>query len=125
MPSHPSRRTRRAVALAAAGTLSLGFLLVAPSYGAASTRAVIADTVPTWVATSSSRGTMSLGQSLAIRVYLASRDPQGLASYARAVSTAGTADYHHYLIAAEPRHGSAGRGCGHRRRRLAARPGRP
>jgi subtilase family serine protease len=63
-----------------------------------SVRAGIADTHPGW-ATASARTSSQLVTSgtVSARVYLAGRDPAGLASYATAVATPGNALYGHYL----------------------------
>src|SRR5579859_5428276 len=82
-------------ALAFAGVLSVG---VAVAEESTSTRATIAGTHPRWAnesrripAAAVTSGTVSA------RVYLAGRDPAGLAAYATAVSTPGDDFYGHFL----------------------------
>ncbi|MDI5973147.1 S53 family peptidase [Streptomyces sp. SL13] len=94
-------RTRAGLAVAAtlplvAGALAMGI----PSAQAAShTRETIADTKPAWATASADRGTASSSTTVRARVYLAGRDAQGLAAYARGVSDPSSATYGKYLSA--------------------------
>jgi subtilase family serine protease len=69
---------------------------------AASRRSAIEGTHPTWAVMSARvDGPAAVGGAVTARVYLAGRDPAGLAAYAVAVSTPGDVLYHHYLTPAQ------------------------
>jgi subtilase family serine protease len=95
---------RAAVIPAAATALAVGALTAAAgtTAAAAPARVPIAGTLPTW-ATASARMARqpAMAGTLTARVYLAGQDPAGLAAYATAVSTPGTALYGHYLTPAQ------------------------
>jgi subtilase family serine protease len=80
------------IALAAATLASSGPVRAATG----STRPLIG-THPAWATAGAARGATPAAATVPARVYLAGRDPARLAAYARAVSTPGNADYHHYL----------------------------
>ena len=91
----------RVVSAAAAGALTLGSLATVTTAQAA-TRTAIAGTHPTWATAAkrvSSRAVTT--GTVDARVYLAPRDPSGLASYAQAVSDPGSAQYRKFLTPAE------------------------
>ena len=58
---------------------------------------VLAGSKPTWASASADRGSAPSAAPLAVRVYLAGRDPQGLADYARSVADPKSAAYGHFL----------------------------
>ena len=99
--------TRTAAIVTAAAALGGGVLAVAgpaaavrpPAHPA---RVAIAGTKPAWAdaATRVSSRPVTTGQ-VSLRVYLAGRNPSGLAAFARAVSTPGNPQYGHYLTSAE------------------------
>ncbi len=96
--------TRRRVlaAVVAAGALGAAGLAAAASVQAATTRQPIPGTKPVW-ATAAHRvaaQAVTRGQ-VDARVYLAGRDPNGLAAYAAAVSDPKSRDYGHYLSASK------------------------
>jgi subtilase family serine protease len=84
-----------AAALAAVG-------LATASAQASALRATIAGTHPSWAvpAREIAAPNVSAAVPVRVRVYLAGRDPAGLAAYATAVATPGNAAYHRYLTAA-------------------------
>src|ERR1022692_1838802 len=94
-------------ATAAAGALVLGGLgTAAPAQAApaqaANRRSVIAGTHPAWAAMPERvNGPAAVSGTLTARVYLASRNPAGLAAYATAVSPPSNALYRHYLTPAQ------------------------
>jgi subtilase family serine protease len=94
-------------ATATAGVLVLGGLgTAAPAQAAhaqaANRRSAIAGTHPAWAATPERvNGPAAVSGTVTARIYLAGRDPEGLADYATAVSTPGDALYHHYLTPAQ------------------------
>ncbi len=87
-----------AVSLVAAGIAGI----TAASAAQASGRDAIPGTHPAWAHAPAghSPGAVNSG-TVNARVYLAGRDPSGLASYARAVSTPGNSLYRHYLSPAQ------------------------
>jgi subtilase family serine protease len=94
-------RLRVISAAVAASALTLGGFAMATAAQAAPRKA-IAGTHPQW-ATAAHRVSSPAVSSAAVtaRVYLAGRDPAGLAAYATAVSTPGTAGYRHFLTPAQ------------------------
>jgi subtilase family serine protease len=67
-------------------------------------RAVLAGSRPAWLATASDLGTLSPSAQVDnVRVYLAGRNPQGLAAFASSVSNPKSPDYKHYLSPAQVR----------------------
>jgi subtilase family serine protease len=103
MPNAATRRRRRVAAVAAlpavialaAATLASS----APARAAAGSTRPLTGTHPAWATAKAARGATPAATTVPARVYLAGRDPARLAAYARAVSTPGNADYHHYLTA--------------------------
>ncbi|MBC3841537.1 hypothetical protein GXW82_18415 [Streptacidiphilus sp. 4-A2] len=85
--------------MAAAGTVAMA----APSQASAPAPAMraLAGTHPDWAAPSADKGATPSGQQLTARVYLAGRNPAGLAAYARAVSSPGNAAYDRFLSPAQ------------------------
>jgi subtilase family serine protease len=66
------------------------------------TRAGVADSRPSWAVANADLGPLNSSTPLNdVRVYLAGRDPQGLAAYAASVSNPKSSDYQHYLAPAE------------------------
>jgi subtilase family serine protease len=97
-----TRGLRAALIATAAATLAVGVMTSAASAQPSTARAAIAGTHPAWATASrrmSSRPVTS--GTVAARVYLAARDPAGLAAFATAVSTPGNARYGHYLTPAQ------------------------
>jgi subtilase family serine protease len=94
-------RLRTVATAAAAAALCLG-AVAAASPGPAASRSAIPDTHPSW-ATASTRVSAQPVTSGTVnaRVYLAGQDPAGLAAYAAAVSSPGSARYGQYLSPAQ------------------------
>jgi subtilase family serine protease len=86
------------VAVPAAAALALGTFAAAGSAQASdsSTRS-IAGTHPVWAAANADRGAAASGSTVTTEIYLAGRDPQGLATYAEQVSDPKSSIYGHYL----------------------------
>lgn len=84
-----------------AGALTLG----APTAQAAPHpgRDALRGTRPAWATAQADRGAAADRSSLSLRVYLAGRDADGLAAYAKAVSDPSSASYGRYLSAAQAR----------------------
>jgi subtilase family serine protease len=103
-------RTRAGLAVAAALPLVAGALAMGiPSAQAAShDRQVLAGTKPMWATARADHGASPAATKVSARVYLAGRDPQGLAAYAKAVSDPRSATYGAYLTAkqAKARYGA-------------------
>jgi len=101
-----ARRGRHVVAaVSVASTLAAGsmFLMGAGAAQAASGTGtdVLAGSKPAWASASADRGAAPAAAPLAVRVYLAGRDPQGLADYARSVTDPNSAAYRHFLTPAQ------------------------
>src|ERR1700681_3880703 len=95
-------RLRMVSAAMATGALLAGGLATATAAHAASRRSAIADTHPAWAVMSARfNGPGAARGAMTARVYLAGRDRAGLAAYATAVSTPGSALYRHYLTPAQ------------------------
>src|SRR6202035_1757397 len=95
-------RLRMVSAAMATGALLAGGLATATAAHAASRGAAIARTHPAWAVTPARvSGPAAVGGAVTARVYLAGRDRTGLAAYATAVSTPGSALYRHYLTPAQ------------------------
>ena len=95
-------RLRMVSAAMATGALLAGGLATATAAQAGNRRSAIADTHPAWAVTSTRvNGPAAVGGAVTARVYLAGRDRTGLAAYATAVSTPGSALYRHYLTPAQ------------------------
>ncbi|WP_055585700.1 S53 family peptidase [Streptacidiphilus griseoplanus] len=102
-PNARSRRSRIAGATVASLALAVGTLAAAmPSEAAAKPAArTLAHTHPAWAKASADRGSLPASTELTARVYLAGQDPAGLAAYAQAVSTEGSAQYGKFLTPAQ------------------------
>ncbi|HET9168753.1 MAG TPA: S53 family peptidase [Actinospica sp.] len=96
------RRRRLSASVLAAAALTGSFVTatVATASSAASP-ATVAGTAPGWATASADRGAVAAGSPVSSTVYLAGKDQAGLAAYAQAVATPGSALYHHYLSAAQ------------------------
>jgi subtilase family serine protease len=89
-------------ALPAAAALVAGaFALTSPAQAATAATTPLPGTHPSWATAAAARGSTAGGTRISAQVYLAGRDPAGLAAYARAVSAPKNALYHHYLTAAQ------------------------
>jgi len=98
------RRRRIAAVVSASLVMAAGTVaLASPSQAAAPAPAVrtLAGTRPDWAAASADKGATPGGDQLTARVYLAGRDPAGLAAYARAVATPGSSGYDRFLSPAQ------------------------
>ena len=95
------KRLKAVVTTGAAAALCAG-ALAAASPSQATPRSAIPDTHPSWASASArvSASAVTTG-TVNARVYLAGQNAAGLAAYATAVSTPGSADYGHYLSAAQ------------------------
>jgi subtilase family serine protease len=95
------KRLKAVVTTGAAAALCAG-ALAAASPGQATPRSAIRDTHPAWASSSArvSAAPVTTG-TVNARVYLAGQNAAGLAAYATAVSTPSSADYGHYLSAAQ------------------------
>ena len=103
-----ARRSHRA-SLAAVTTIATvtGLLsavgLASASAQAATGRTAVAGTHPSWAVASRHVATPDATTTMTARVYLAGRNPAGLAAYATAVSTPGNSSYRSYLSTAQTR----------------------
>ncbi|MEZ0106108.1 subtilase family serine protease [Catenulispora sp. EB89] len=97
--SKESRKgARLAAAVSMAGTLAAGSMFLMGAGAAhAATSNVLPGSKPTWASASADRGAAPAAAPLAVRVYLAGRDPQGLAAYAQSVADPKSAAYRHFL----------------------------
>jgi subtilase family serine protease len=93
---------RVVVTTAAAAVLAGGVLSSAAMAAPVTARMPIAGTHPAWAVASArmSQQPVTTG-TVTARVYLAGQDPTGLAAFATAVATPGSAVYHHYLTPAQ------------------------
>lgn len=73
----------------------------APVQAAGPQRLSVPGARPAWATARADTGTVPAGTVIDARVYLAGRDPAGLAAYARQVSTPGSPKYAHYLTPAQ------------------------
>jgi subtilase family serine protease len=97
-------RVVSAVALPAVAALLAGaFALAGSAQAATATARPLAGTHPSWATAGAQRGVTPAGTTISADVYLAGRDPAGLAAYATDVATPGNAMYHHYLTPAQQR----------------------
>jgi subtilase family serine protease len=101
----PCNRRRRIAAITSVSlAMVAGAMVLAPSSQASvagpSARTLVG-TSPMWAAASADKGAAPSNAQLTARVYLAGQDPAGLAAYAKAVSTAGTAQYDRFLSPAQ------------------------
>jgi subtilase family serine protease len=99
---HVTRGLRAALIAAAAATLGVGVLTSAAAAQPGTAREGIAGTHPAWATASArvSEQPVTTG-TVTARVYLAGQDPAGLAAYAMAASTPGSALYGHFLSPAQ------------------------
>ncbi len=95
------KRLKAVVTMGAAAALCTG-AIAAASPSQATPRSAIPDTRPSWASASArvSAAPVTTG-TVNARVYLAGQNAAGLAAYATAVSTPSSADYGHYLSAAQ------------------------
>ncbi len=95
------KRLKAVVTTGAAAALCAG-AVAAASPSQATPRSAIPDTHPSWASASArvSASAVTTG-TVNARVYLAGQNAAGLAAYATAVSTPSSADYGHYLSAAQ------------------------
>lgn len=98
----PRRGRHVAAAVSVAGTLAAGSMfLIGAGAAHAATTDVLAGSKPTWASATADRGAAPAASPLAVRIYLAGRDPQGLAAYARSVTDPKNAAYRHFLTPAQ------------------------
>lgn len=98
------KRTRAALAVAAALPLVAGALALGAQSATAAQpagRQLLSGTKPQWATAHADKGATSDSGKVTVRVYLAGKDASGLAAYAKAVSDPNSADYAHYLTAAQ------------------------
>jgi len=98
------KRTRAALVAAAALPLVAGALALGTQSATAdqpSGRQLLSGTKPAWATAHADKGSTSDTGKVTVRVYLAGKDAKGLAAYARSVSDPSSADYGHYLTAAQ------------------------
>ena len=98
------RRARAGLAVAAtlplvAGALALGAQSANADQSAG--RQLLSGTKPAWATPHADKGAASANGKVTARVYLAGRDAQGLAAYAKAVSDPQSSAYAHYLTPAQ------------------------
>jgi len=89
-----------AASLGSALALAAG-LTAAPAAAATPPRQAVAGTHPSWASPAAAVNQVPADTNLSARVYLAGRDPAGLAAYARQVSEPGSASYGRYLTPAQ------------------------
>ncbi len=89
-----------AAALGSALALVAG-LAAAPADAAVPPRLAVAGSHPSWASPAAAVNQVPADTTLSARVYLAGRDPAGLAAYARQVSEPGSASYGRYLTPAQ------------------------
>jgi subtilase family serine protease len=75
--------------------------IAGPAQASTASARPLPGTHPAWATASTVRGATPPRTAISAAVYLAGRDPAGLAAYARAVSTPGSAQYRHYLTPAQ------------------------
>jgi subtilase family serine protease len=107
------KRTRAGLVAAAAlplvaGALALGTQSATADQSAG--RQLLNGTKPQWATAQADKGSTSDSSKVTVRVYLAGKDAQDLASYAQAVSDPNSAAYGHYLTPAQTqaRYGATG-----------------
>jgi subtilase family serine protease len=91
------------VALPDASVLLGGVAAAIPAHASSASSDTLAGTHPSWASARLDKGGLAATRDLSIQVYLAGRDPAGLAAYAAAVSNSGSAAYHRYLTPAAER----------------------
>jgi subtilase family serine protease len=97
-----NKRLKAAGTAAAAAALCASAIAAAAPSQAATPRSAIPGTHPSWASASArvSAQPVTTG-TVSARVYLAGKDPAGLAAYAQEVSQPGNADYGHFLSPAQ------------------------
>ncbi len=90
-----------AAAAVAVATLMATFTVPAAAAVASSPRQMLSGVRPAWARSTADQGPVAAGKPVSVRVYLAGRDPAGLARYAGQVSEPGRPAYHHYLTPAQ------------------------
>lgn len=98
------KRTRMALVAATALPLVAGALALSTQSASAdqpSGRQLLTGTKPQWATAQADRGATADSAAVTVRVYLAGKDAKGLAAYAKSVSDPNSADYGHYLTAAQ------------------------
>jgi subtilase family serine protease len=98
-------RYGRAVAVATlpvvAAMVAGAFAMAGPAQAATPASRPLPGTHPAWATAAADRGATPAGTLVSAEVYLTGRNPAGLAAHAAAVSTPGSASYHHYLTPAQ------------------------
>ena len=90
-----------AAALVLAPTIAATAATQVVAHPAATTGMPVAGVHPQWATAKSNQGPVSASTPMSVRVYLAGRDPAGLASFATSVATPGSKDYRHFLTPAQ------------------------
>ncbi len=99
-----ARRPTAALIAALTGAGALAAVTLLPAAAEASPgRAVVAGTHPSWATPARQVAAPDAAAPVTARVYLAGRDPAGLAAYATAVATPGSSQYGQYLTSAQER----------------------
>jgi subtilase family serine protease len=105
VPIRQRRSLLRAVAvLPALAALALIMSTIAtpgPALAAGPQRLGVPGSHPAWATSAADTGPVAAGTVIDARVYLAGRDPAGLAAYAQQVSEPGNPEYAHYLTPAQ------------------------
>jgi subtilase family serine protease len=97
----PRPYCRALIAAACAGTLAIAGLAAAVSAQASPARAVLAGTHPAWAVPARMVTSPDTAATIATRVYLAGRDPAGLAAFAAAVSDPASRQYRRFLTSGQ------------------------
>jgi subtilase family serine protease len=93
-----------AIVIAAGGLAAIGLTgATALASSAPAGGSTIAGTHPSWAVRAREITSPDTATSMSVRVYLAGRNPAGLAAYATAVSTPGGSSYHRFLSTTEVR----------------------
>jgi len=77
------------------------FAICGPARAATTSPRPLLGSHPRWATAAAGRGATPAATTVSAQVYLAGRDPSGLAAYATAVSTPASAEYHRYLTPAQ------------------------
>jgi subtilase family serine protease len=100
MTAIPGKIRRHTLVLACALALGAAAFAVLPAQTLAAPgpqRLAVVGSHPAWATATAGRGLVPASTAISARVYLAGRDPAGLAAYAARVSEPGSAVYGHYL----------------------------
>ncbi|MEY9935023.1 subtilase family serine protease [Catenulispora sp. GP43] len=100
VPRHRRRIATATTMTAVAAFVTAGVAMAAPS-NADSGSATLAGSTPAYATASADLGQTGTAAQLSVRVYLSGQDSAGLAAFARSVSDPSSANYHHYLSAAQ------------------------